>query len=407
MYKDEFRQLRQLFDINKDAIALPEKQGMIYNLPFESAHYKILPGENEYDDNGLKFPKTPDYRHAISPEINEILNLADSKVHENRFFKYTVFKPDGDHQSKGVIILFHGLNEKNWDKYFAWAKSLMQKTGKTVALFPIAFHINRAPADWADVRTMQDLKYVRQELFPAVVGSSFANVAISTRLHILPQRFFWSGLQTFYDVVQFVKNIRTGKHPLFAGDATVDFFAYSIGAFLAQVLLMQNPEGLLTNSRLFIFCGGPVFNRMAPVQKTIIDSEASIALYSFFLEHLDTYLKTDSRLRHYFSQAHPEGMVFKSMVDYNKMIAFREKKLTAISNRVKAVVLREDKVVPWYEAVNTLKGIERNIPIQVEILDFDYPYTHENPFPVQDKLSEAVHNSFEEVFTDAAAFLGF
>jgi len=405
IYKEEFRQLRQLFNNDDETIALPGYPGNIYNRHFESANYRILPGENHYNDNGILFSKTPDYRHAISPEINEILNLADSKVHENRFFRFAIFKPDAPKKANGVIILFHGLNEKNWEKYLVWAKSLMTKTGKTVVLFPIAFHINRAPADWADVRTMQDLKYVRQGLFPEVVGSSFANVAISTRLHILPQRFFWSGLQTFYDVVQLVTEIRKGQHSLIDPQATIDFFAYSIGAFLAQVLLMYNPDGLLGSSRLFIFCGGPVFNRMAPVQKTIIDSEASIALYSFFLEHLDNYLKTDERLRHYFSSAHPEGMVFKAMIDYNKMIAFREEKLTAISSRVRALVLRKDKVVPWYEVINTLKGIERNIPIQVEVLDFDYPYTHENPFPFQDKYSEEVNKSFEKVFDTASQFL--
>jgi len=376
IYKDEFIQLRQSFNTEEAEIPLPRLSGSIHNLPFESAGYNILPGENEYDDHGLKFRKTPDYRHAISPEINEILNLADSKVHENRFFNYTVFKPKSPRLANGAIILFHGLNEKNWDKYLMWAGRLMEKTGKAVILFPTAFHINRAPADWTDVRTMQDLKYVRQGLFPAVVGSSFANVAISTRLHILPQRF------------------------------GVDFFAYSIGAFLAQVLLMNNPNKLLTDSKLFIFCGGPVFNRMAPVQKTIIDSEASIALYSFFLEHLDTYLKTDDRLRHYFSEAHPEGMVFKSMVDYTKMIAFREDKLTTICNRVKAVVLREDKVVPWYEVINTLQGVERNIPISIRVMDFDYPYTHENPFPIHEKYKHEVSRSFDEVFDYAAGFLG-
>lgn len=405
IYKDEFNQLRHSFNTEEASIPLPRFSGKIHNLPFESAGYKILPGENEYDDNGLKFRKTPDYRHAISPEINEILNLADSKVHENRFFKYTVFQPESPRLAEGVIFLFHGLNEKNWDKYLVWAHRLMEKTGKAIVLFPTAFHINRAPADWTDVRTMQDLKYVRQGLFPAVVGSSFANVAISTRLHILPQRFFWSGLQTFYDVVQLINEIRSGRHPLIAPDAGIDFFAYSIGAFLAQVLMMNNPGNLLTDAKLFIFCGGPVFNRMAPVQKTIIDSEASIALYSFFLEHLDTYLKTDDRLRHYFSEAHPEGMVFKSMVDYTKMIAFREEKLKTISTRVKAVVLREDKVVPWYEVVNTLQGIERNIPIKINVLDFDYPYTHENPFPVHDKYKNEVSRSFDEVFDEATGFL--
>ncbi len=404
-YKDDFYYLKNEFDLEKDSIEIYNGKYKIHNLMFESENFKILPGESSYQDHELTFPQTPDYQNAISPEINEILNLADSKVHENRFFKYSIFKPPIPKKAKGAIILFHGLNEKNWDKYLVWAKTLMEKTGKAIILFPIAFHINRAPKDWSHIRTMNDLKYVREGLFPAVVGSSFANVAVSTRLHILPQRFFWSGVQTFYDVIQLFKEVRSGVHPLISDDASIDFFAYSIGAFLMEVLMMDSPGGFLDKSRLFIFCGGPVFNRMSPVNKTILDSEANIAIYSFFIEHLENYLKTDSRLAHYFSWQHPEGMVFRSMIDYNKMIELREEKIRAISDRLMALVLKKDTVVPYYEVLNTLQGTERNLPVEVKIMDFDFPYTHENPFPLSDKYQGEVNRKIDEVFEIAANFL--
>lgn len=404
-YKEDFHYLRNALDLEKDSIDIYNGKYKIHNLMFESENYRILPGEDTYHDHDLKFPKTPDYQNAISPEINEILNLADSKVHENRFFKYSIFKPSIPEKAEGAIILFHGLNEKNWDKYLVWAKTLMEKTGKAIILFPIAFHMNRAPKDWSDMRTMNDLKYVREGLFPAVVGSSFANVAVSTRLHILPQRFFWSGVQTFYDVIQLFRDIRGGSHPLISAEASIDFFAYSIGAFLMEVLMMDSPGGFLDKSRLFIFCGGPVFNRMAPVRKTILDSEANIALYSFFLEHLENYLKTDTRLAHYFSPRHPEGLVFRSMIDYNKMIDLREEKMKAISDRIMALVLKKDTVVPYYEVLNTLQGTERNLPVEVKIMDFDFPYTHENPFPLRDKYQKEVNQKIDEVFEIAAKFL--
>jgi len=404
-YKEDFYYLRKKLNLSKDCIDIYDAKYKIHNLPFKSENFNILPGEDSYDDQGLTFPKTPDYQNAISPEINEILNLADSKVHENRFFKYSIFKPSTHERSKGAIILFHGLNEKNWDKYLVWAKMLMEKTGKAIILFPIAFHINRAPKDWSDMRMMNDLKYVREGLFPAVVGSSYANVAVSTRLHILPQRFFWSGVQTFYDVIQLLNEITSGAHPLIESNATIDFFAYSIGAFLMEVLMMDSPGGFLDKSKLFIFCGGPVFNRMAPVRKTILDSEANIALYSFFLEHLEKYLKTDTRLAHYFGTSHPEGMVFKSMIDYHKMIDLREEKIRAISNRLMALVLKRDTVVPYYEALNTLKGTERNLPVEVKIMDFPFPYTHENPFPLRDIFEKEVNKNMDDVFDIAADFL--
>ncbi len=404
-YRDDFYYLRKKFDLSKDRVDIYDGKYRIYNLPFESAHYHILPGEDSYQDQDREFPKTPDYQNTISPEINEILNLADSKVHENRFFKYSVFMPAGSKKAKGAIILFHGLNEKNWDKYLVWAKLLVEKTGKTVILFPLAFHINRAPADWSDMRTMNDLKYVREGLFSAVVASSFANVAISTRLHILPQRFFWSGVQTFYDVIQLLMEIRLGLHSLIDRDAPVDFFAYSIGAFLAQVLMMDNTGGLLGQSKLFIFCGGPVFSRMSPVRKTILDSEANIALYSFFLEHLENYLKTDKRLAHYFSAHHPEGLVFRSMIDYHKMIDLREEKIAKLGKRLMALVLKKDSVVPYYEVLNTLQGTGRNIPVDVEIMDFDFPYTHENPFPLHPAYQPEVNRMMNKVFDIAAEYL--
>jgi len=404
-YHESYKFLKDHFDQAKQVIELGNESFQIHNIDFESANYSILPGEDKYEDMGIGFPSTPDYQNAISPEINEILNLADSKVHENKFFRYSVFKPKTSQRANGIILLFHGLNEKNWDKYLPWAKKLMEETGRAVVLFPIAFHMNRSPSDWSDFRMMNDLRFVREGIFPAIVGSSFANVAISTRLHILPQRFFWSGVQTFLDVLQLMKQIRSDLHPLVDPGAKVDFFAYSIGAFLTQILLMDNTAGYFSNSKLFMFCGGAVFNRMTPVRKSILDSEANIALYSFFLEHLDSYLKTDGRLAHYFSEKHSEGMVFRSMLDYNKMMAFRERKFSEIHNRIAAVTLKNDHVVPSYEVLNTLKGADREIPVDVTILDPSFGYSHENPFPLNDKNIEGVNQSFNEIFDIAAAFL--
>lgn len=104
-----------------------------------------------------------------------------------------------------------------------------------------------------------------------------------------------------------------------------------------------------------MFCGGPVFNRMVPVKKSIIDSEANIALYSFFLEHLESYLKNDL-------------------------------------------------VVPHYEVTNTLKGTERDIPTEVLVLDFPYKYSHENPFLLSVNIAESVEKSYNQLFEIAARF---
>ena len=53
-----------------------------------------------------------------------------------------------------MLLLFHGLNEKDWDKYLPWAHALARATGKAVLLFPTAFHMNRAMGHWSDHRCM-------------------------------------------------------------------------------------------------------------------------------------------------------------------------------------------------------------------------------------------------------------
>ena len=283
---------------------------------------------------------------------------------------------------------------------------LAEKTKSTVILFPIAFHMNRGRVFWSDPHMMEMVRMERIERNPSTISSSFANVAMSTRLHNLPQRFFWSGLQTFYDVIQLIHGIRDGEFSFLDKTARIDFFAYSIGAFLAEILLMANPEGLFTKSKLFIFAGGPVFNRMSAVTKYIIDSEANLAIYSLFIEHLEKHLMTDERLAHYFSDSHPEGMTFKAMLNYNCMKEYREQRLYELSQQIYAIGLKKDTVIHPYEMLNTLKGSERKIPVRVKVMDFPYKYTHENPFPVNEKNQEQVDEAFTKIFRLACRFLG-
>ena len=347
--------------------------------------------------------------------------MNDSKIKENIHFNYSIFqstKPENSkdkkkkknpkqrkEKQKGAIILLHGLNEKDWSKYLPWAKKLAELTEKKIILFPMAFHMNRAPAEWTNVKLMNKVNAERKKLFPSISNSSFANTALSARLQFYPQRFLWSGLQTFMDVVQLIREIKSGVHPIIEKDEEIDLFAYSIGSFLAQILMMTNPYNYLSDSKLFIFCGGPTLNRMSASSKYILDSEANIAVYSFFIEHLEKELKKDERLSHYFGKLHPVGNYFKSMLDYHKMKNFREKRLKEINKRVCALVLKEDTVVPPSEVMNTLKGAERKIPIKVKTLDFDYKYDHVIPFPFKENIEKEVDKSFNKVLKYAAKHL--
>jgi hypothetical protein len=354
----------------------------------------------------LDFAENLDHRDEdIYVQYPDHLKHADTDVRENRVFNYTMFKKLSPEKSKGVIFLFHGLNEKYWAKYLPWAQKLVENTGKTVMLFPIAFHMNRSPVNWSDTHKMNLVARTRKDFSPTIDNATFANAAISARIQAIPQRFLWSGLQTFYDVVQILKQIRSGKNPFIARDCTIDLFSYSIGSFLSEILMMANPESLFSNSRLFIFCGGPTLDRMRPNSKFILDSDATIAIYSFYTERFDRELKLDKRVAHYCNEGHPEGEYFKAMLSYHKCKAIREKRLREMAAQIKAVALRKDDVIPPNEVINTLQGEERDIPVDVSILNYDYRYDHINPFPNEISLESEVDDNFNRLFYTASEFL--
>jgi hypothetical protein len=63
------------------------------------------------------------------------------------------------------------------------------------------------------------------------------------------------------------------------------------------------------------------------------------------------------------------------------------------------------KWVPPYEVENTLLGAMRNIPINIDVYDFPFKYTHENPFPTSSKIDEQVSEQFLLVFDKICDFL--
>jgi hypothetical protein len=68
------------------------------------------------------------------------------------------------------------------------------------------------------------------------------------------------------------------------------------------------------------------------------------------------------------------------------------------------VTLLKDSVIPAKGVVSTLRNSKRNDI--VEVWDFPYEYTHENPFPLFDNmLSQKVDRCFEDLFLSAKSFL--
>jgi len=127
-------------------------------------------------------------------------------------------------------------------------------------------------------------------------------------------------------------------------------------------------------------------------------------LNSFFVEHLENKCRQDPRLAHYFGEGHPAGLCFKAMLAYRKLKDFREGRFRELADRIIGIVLKKDEVIQPREVINTLRGDDRSIPIQVHTLDFGYTYSHISPFPIRQYSEQEVDAAFEQVFELAARF---
>ena len=329
----------------------------------------------------------------------------DQLILENHTFYYPVFLPAGAKSSDSAILLLHGLNERKWDKYLTWAQYLVEQTGKAVILFPTSFHINRGPSKWFDPRKLSEMVDERKKKYEGVEESTFANYMLSERLTDCPERFFLSGLETANDLVSLLRMINLGNHPLFKPDTRVDLFAYSIGGLLGQVLKMANPEGLLDNSKLFLFCAGSVFQEMNGVSKVIMDSKANDRIHHYYEFEMEEQIGTPGMLQDFFHESRI-AQAFRSMIAFHRHRKEREEKLSSMASQVYAIGLRDDKVIPSLKILETLTAGGRFSRPKMDILHFDYPYIHEMPFPVKIQgIEEKVNEAFQLIFGRAAAFL--
>jgi hypothetical protein len=372
-YTRTYNDLKSIFSSEAGEIPIPGSGISIFNIGFHSD----LPSE-------------------------EFSNINDLHIPENSSFSYPVFAPVNRDSGK-VILLLHGLNERSWIKYLVWAYYLALNTGSYVILFPISFHINRSPSSWKDPRAMINFMKDRNSSLGDIGMSSFANIALSNRLTEDPMRFFKSGYQTTSDIVKLIAGIKIGEHKIIPKTDKVNIFAYSIGAFLAEIIMMGNPSGLFTDSKLFIFCGGSVFSNMQGSSKLIMDSVAFNRVYNYYLNDFEQTLTGRSPLVEFLHNS-PIGMAFRAMIDIGRLKTFRENILKNLKGQIHSLSLAKDTVIPCRGVISTLGFSERNS--SVDIWDFPYSYTHENPFPVADSpISGKVDYWFEKVFAEATLYL--
>lgn len=349
--------------------------------------------ESNIDIRFLKFQSATSELSTIS----QIVPSIDSSIAENNTFEYPVFMPSDLKRAEKAILLLHGLNERNWSKYLTWAEYLCKETGKPVILFPIAFHINRSPQSWSNPRELRTLLDLRRERNGNDRFLSFANVSFSERITESPFRFYTSGRQSVQDLSRLTEEIKMGVHPLFSENTQLDIFAYSIGAFLAEIIMMTNPKNLFSNSKLFLFCGGGVFSSMFGQSRCIMDKAAYDRLFDFYLHKFNELVGQHTAHDAMYNS-------FSSMLSPEQNKVERESFFSRMSSSIKGVSLLRDKVMPYFGVEAALGSKTANERILK--LDNSFEYTHENPFPVGANVSSTeVDASFNKVFSYAVDFL--
>jgi hypothetical protein len=389
LFLETYTILRQKFKSDPGEIIVPELNARIKNFSFHSDY--------NFEDPSILLPnitELPEYR------------FRDHKIKENCDFTYPVFLPEHGLKFDHAIILLHGLNERNWNKYLPWGKCLADKTGTPVILFPISFHINRSPADWSDPRKIQRYQLIRQAMYQDIRESTFLNVAISSRLTDYPERFFLAGYQSIIDLIHLIKDIQGGLHPLFNKNANVDFFAYSISVFLVQCMMIANPDNIFDHTRFFFFAGGSLFADMNGLSRYIMDSKAHERLQYYYINQMENEIKSKKKLTSILKLTQI-GKAFRSMIVPQRFRNLRESMFRFFNKNIRIITFTNDRVVPSLSTAETFSGIKGKIPSNIEICDPPYPYCHENPFPAKlPQYSQVINTFFEKVFNQAAMFLG-
>jgi predicted esterase len=405
-YQEDYEALKKAYSLDQAHIESTGSSIRIINLPFISQSELIFPADKVYYAPKLSGSLLNLDTIFFEGDMDRILQHSDDQILDNKSFNYPLILPKNKVAAEGVIFLFHGLNEKDWTKYLPWAKRLCDLSQKAVILFPLAFHINRAMPEWYDTRAMNRISQKRKSLFLTIQDTSFTNAAMSTRLHFAPSRFFLSGLETYSDIIQLTKKIKSGGIPEILPNAKIDFFGYSAGAFLAQILLMANRESLFEQTKAVLFCGGPLLSRMHLTSRYIMDSEAHHAIRDFYIDSFDRNLLLDHKLGELYENARIGGAYFRSMLSesYGTANLQRQKRLEELDKQILTFALAQDDVMTPTEIQASMIGTKGKPVLPMEVLDFDYPHSHVNPFPTVPKYADAVEKAFDKMMQKAVEF---
>jgi hypothetical protein len=95
------------------------------------------------------------------------------------------------------------------------------------------------------------------------------------------------------------------------------------------------------------------------------------------------------------------------MIGISHNTEIRETAFRKHASKIHAIGLEKDRVIPANKILTTMHGMDKMIPTDVDILDFPFEYSHENPFPIAGRGIDdlLVDKHFEDVFSRAGEFL--
>lgn len=327
----------------------------------------------------------------------QALAVPDQEVVENRQLHCRVVRPTSaaDNTELGrVCVLLHGLNERGWEKYLPWAQAIADRSDAAVILFPIAFHMDRSPAAWADFGIMRGVSKDRIARYPGLKQSSMANSAISERLDEDPGRFYLSGLMSALDLQDLLSALRAGRLPGISPNAQLGYFGYSIGAYLLQCLSLASAD-FAAAGRRFLFCGGPYLSGMTPISKFIMDSQAHARVLHFWIRDLQEELAKDPSLAALVGRS--EGAGYLAMVDPTHPQGRRNEVFS--DGNWKVASLSGDEVMPRQAILDSFQKTS----VVPSFIDLPASCTHISPFnPLG---GEAVEAAFIKLFAEVSEHL--
>src|SRR5690606_37703064 len=112
-------------------VKLGDEVVTIEHVDFESkVGYAVLDGSDGLNCKTHQLEFISDAQVTMSEPIDGIVwDINDNDITCNKYFQYHIIYPNKNSKYNDVILFFHGLNERKWDKYLPWATSLAKSTG--------------------------------------------------------------------------------------------------------------------------------------------------------------------------------------------------------------------------------------------------------------------------------------